>query len=308
MKAFITGISGFVGKHLADFLISKHIEVFGIDIADGFERNSKVHYSKADIFDSKALTDLLSNINPDYIFHLAGYSSVKKSFEQPELCKKINVLGSKSLFDAVLASGIQPKILIISSADIYGIPKKLPLVETHELHPVSPYAESRKEQEELCRYYYDTYNLHIIIARSFPHIGPGQQPIFVVSDFAKQIAEIENGKEPVIRVGNLKARRDFIDVRDVVKAYLLGVEKGKTGEIYNICSGTSYSIKEILDMLLSLTTVKIKVKQDLQRVRQNDIPDLRGDNSKFFQQTGWSPRIALKTTLVDVLTYWRKNL
>jgi len=306
MKAFITGINGFVGKHLSDFLLSKGFEVIGTDLTDGFDGNNKVKYFTLDILDADKLKQVMNEIKPDFIFHLAGFSSVKKSFEQPELCRKINVIGTKNLLDSVVKANINPKILIISSADVYGVPESVPIKETDKLNPISPYAESRKEQEELCRKY---PKLHIIISRSFPHIGPGQQPIFVASDFAKQIAEIEKkGKEPVIEVGNLEAKRDFTDVRDVVKAYLFAIEKCKKGETYNICSGKAYSIKEILDKLISFAKVKIKIEQDPARIRQSDIPILQGDNSKFVKQTGWKPEIHLEKTLKDILDYWRNNI
>ncbi len=307
MRAFITGINGFVGKHLANFLLSKEFEVFGMDISDNFEGDDKVKYYKADILDFDNLKQIINEIKPEIIFHLAGFSSIKKSFEQPELCKKINVQGTKNLLEAVINSKINPKILIISSADVYGIPKSIPTPETAELNPISPYAESRKEQEELCKEYME--KLQIIISRSSPHIGPGQQPIFVASDFAKQIAEIEkNLKEPIIKVGNLEVKRDFTDVRDMVKTYLLTIEKCKPGEIYNICSGKTYSIKEILDKLLSFTQVKITIKQDPNKIRKSDIPVLVGDNSKFVKATGWKPEIPIEKTLKDILEYWREKV
>ncbi|GAG14942.1 unnamed protein product, partial [marine sediment metagenome] len=236
-----------------------------------------------------------------------GFSSVKKSFDYPELCKKINVQGTKNILESTLKTKISPRILIISSADIYGIPKKIPIPENHELNPVSPYAESRKEQEALCKEYAD--KLKIIILRSFPHIGPGQLPIFVTADFSKQIAEIEKGiNPPIMKIGNIKAKRDFTDVRDMVKAYLLAIEKCKPGEIYNVCSGNSYSIQEILDKQLSFSKVKIKLEHDPNRMRPSDIPELTGDNSKFKQATGWQPEITIDQTLKDLLDYWREQV
>jgi GDP-4-dehydro-6-deoxy-D-mannose reductase len=306
-KAFITGINGFVGKHLVNFLLSKEFEVFGIDISDNFEGDNRVKYYKANILDLDKLKQIIDEIKPKHIFHLAGFSSVKKSFEQPELCKKINISGTKNLLDSILEANINPKILIISSADVYGIPKSVPIPETAELNPISPYGESRKEQEELCREYME--KLQIIISRSFPHIGPGQQPIFVASDFAKQIAEIEQGKkESIIKVGNLEAKRDFTDARDVVKAYFLVLEKGQPREIYNVCSGNTYLIKDILNILLSLAKVKITVEQDPTKMRPSDIPILQGDNSKFVNQTGWHPEIPIEKTLKDILDYWREKV
>jgi GDP-4-dehydro-6-deoxy-D-mannose reductase len=306
MKAFITGINGFVGKHLSDFLLSKGFEIIGTDLADRFDGNPEVRYNKLDVLDSDKINGIINESKPDIIFHLAGFSSVKKSFEMPEICTKINVIGTKNLLDAIIKARINPRILIISSADVYGIPKSLPIKETDKLNPISPYAESRKEQEELCRRY---TQLKIIISRSFPHIGPGQQPIFVASDFAKQIAEIEKGKkEPVIKVGNLEIKRDFTDVRDVVRAYLLAVKEGEAGQTYNICSGKAYSIKDMLDKLLSFAKAKIKIAQDISRMRESDIPVLQGDNSKFRKKTGWKPEIDFDKTLKDILNYWRSKI
>jgi len=307
MKALITGVNGFVGKHLSNFLLSKDFEVWGIDISEDFNGSPKVNYKKSNILDKEELNQLMKEISPDYIFHLAGFSSVKKSFENPELCKKINVGGTENILESVLTAKINSKILIITSAEIYGIPKTIPIKETEELNPVSPYGESRKEQEELCKKYSD--KLQIVISRSFPHIGPGQQPIFVTSDFAKQIAEIElKNKDPLMKVGNLEAKRDFTDVRDIVEAYFLALEKGISGETYNIGSGKSYSIKEVLEVFLSLSEAKIKVEQDPDKLRPSDIPVLQGDNSKFKERTGWEPKIKIKTTLKDVLDYWRELL
>jgi GDP-4-dehydro-6-deoxy-D-mannose reductase len=287
--------------------LSQEFEVSGIDIYNNFEGNNRVKYYKIDVLDFDKLKQIINEIKPEYIFHLAGFSSVKKSFEQPELCKKINVEGTKNVLESVINANINPKILIISSADVYGIPKLIPTPETAELDPRSPYGESRKEQEELCKKY--NKKINIIISRSFPHTGPGQQPVFVISDFAKQIAEIEKGnKEPIINVGNLEAKRDFTDVRDIVKAYLLALEKGKPGETYNICSGISHTIKKILDILLSLAKTKIKINQSLKKMRPIDIPFLQGDDSKFVKATGWKPETPIETTLKDILDYWREKV
>jgi len=307
MNILITGVNGFVGKYLSKFLLSKGFKVFGIDIFDTFDGEDKVNYFKLDLLNKEDSQEVIKKIKPEFIFHLAGFSSVKMSFEQPELCRKINVDGTKNLLDSVLDLDINPRILIVTSAEIYGIPKSIPIKETDILNPISPYAQSRKEQEELCAKYAD--KLKIIISRSFPHTGPGQQPIFVVSDFAKQIAEIEKGNiKPVMSVGNLESKRDFTDIRDIIEAYLLAVEKAIPGETYNICSGNAYSIKEILDKLLSFSKVKINVKQDPSKLRPSDLPILQGDNLKFKQQTGWVPKISIKKTLKDTLDYWRNNI
>jgi len=308
MKSLITGISGFVGPHLAEHLLNNKHEVFGVDITK--KKIENVISYQTDILDREGLFSVINEIRPDYVFHLAAQSSVKKSFEQPELTRKINVEGTKNLLDSILNAKISPTALIVSSAQIYGIPKRIPITEQHPLNPQSPYAKSRLEQEKLTLEYSKEHNMKIVIARSFNHTGPGQSEEFVCSDFAKQIVEIEKGlRKPLIKVGNLEAKRDFTDVRDIVKGYLLALEKGKVGERYNLCSGKAYSIEEILYMLIKESECKdIKVRKDPKKMRHSDIPILLGDNSKFRKQTGWKPKIQIEQTLSDILEYWRKQI
>ena len=326
MKSLITGIAGFVGPHLAEHLLNNKHEVFGVDITK--KKIENVISYQTDILDRESLFSVMRKIKPDYVFHLAAQSSVEKSFSQPEFTKKVNVDGTKNLLDSILSAGIKPTILTVSSAQIYGFPKQLPITEQHPLNPQSPYAKSRLEQEKLVLEYSKERNdisnrgglfsimneimpnMKVVIARSFNHTGPGQSEEFVCSDFAKQIVEIEKGlKEPLIKVGNLEAKRDFTDVRDIVRGYLLALEKGKRGECYNLCSGKAYSIEEILQMLIKESECKdIKVEKDPQKMRAGDIAILLGDYSKFCKQTGWKPEIPLEQTLNDILEYWRKQI
>jgi GDP-4-dehydro-6-deoxy-D-mannose reductase len=299
MKALITGINGFVGPHLKQHLVNNGFEVFGTDISNG----ELVDYN-VDLLDKQAVYDLISKITPDFIFHLAAQSSVKLSFIKPELTREINVTGTKNLLDAVKLIVPDSRILVVGSADVYGVPDETPLTENSKLNPISPYGKSKLEQEKLAL----SYGLNLVISRSFTHTGPGQTSIFVCSDFAKQIVEIENGKEAVINVGNIDVRRDFTDVRDIVKAYLLALEKCNFNEVYNICSGNTYSIREILNILLSLTDKDIRVESDPTKLRKNDILLMEGDNSKFIEITGWKAEISLEKTLKDLLDYWRKNI
>ncbi len=326
MRSLITGIAGFVGPYLAEHLLSNKHEVFGVDILK--KKIENVISYQTDILDIEGLFSVINEIRPDYVFHLAAQSSVEKSFSQPEFTKKVNVGGTKNLLDSILSAGIKPAILIVSSAQIYGFPKQLPITEQHPLNPQSPYAKSRLEQEKLVLEYSKECNdvlnseglfsimneimpnMRVVIARSFNHTGPGQSTEFVCSDFAKQIVEIEKGlKEPLVKVGNLEAKRDFTDVRDIVKGYLLALEKGETGECYNLCSGKAYSIEEILQMLIKESKCKdIKVEKDPQKTRAGDITVLLGDNSKFCKQTGWKLEIQIEQTLSDILEYWRKQI
>jgi len=197
------------------------------------------------------------------------------------------------------------------SADEYGIVNKndLPIREDHPLHPINPYSISKASADFLSYFYYQNYHLNIVRARPFNHIGPRQSPEFVCSNFAKQIAEIEKGlKEPIIKVGNLEAKRDFTDVRDMVRAYWLAIQKGETGDVYNICSERGTQIKELLNNLLELSLNKIKIMKDPKKIRPSDNPILQGDSSKFRKRSGWKPGIAFEKTLRCVLDYWRERL
>lgn len=299
-RALITGVSGFVGPYLKNE-IEHDYQVFGVDVnvGDGSRTFS------CDILDYKKLLSIINKIKPTCIFHLAGFSSVKDSFSKPLKTKRINVDGTKNLLDAVVETSITPTILIVSSAEVYGNPKNIPIKETDPVNPSSPYATSRIEQEKLAL----KYNLPIIISRSFNHTGPGQKPFFVVPAFAKQIAIIElNNIDPIIKVGNLDAKRDFSDVRDIVMAYQLLIKKGEINEIYNVCSGKSLAISDILNKLLQLSTKKIKVVRDNELLRPSDIPVLVGDNGKLMNQTGYKSQYKIFDTLRDTLNYWRNTV
>ena len=268
-KALITGASGFVGPHLRKELEVNGYRVSGLD----YSGNEKGVF-QCDICDFDSVFKVVDKVKPDYIFHLAGFSSVARSFEEPELCHKINVTGTKNLLDAVVKTGLKPKILIVSSADVYGEPEYLPIDEKHQIKPVSPYGKSRVEQEQLAH----SYDLPAIICRSFIHIGPGQADTFVIPSFKKQIAEAREGD--TIYVGDLDIIRDFSDVRDIVRAYRVLIEKGNTNEVYNVGSGKSFRLKEILARLIEESEKKLKVVVDREKVRVNDIKRLECDNSK----------------------------
>lgn len=291
MRALITGGRGFVGPYLKNYLETQDFEVIATDIGN-LKNFPDIKY--LDVLDRRAMFAFFKGDYFDHIYHLAGFSSPGKSYEQPEHCYDLNVNGTKNLLDAIVASNKKPKILIVSSAHVCFEAK-------------SPYAKSRIEQEKLT----PNYDLPIIISRSFNHTGPGRQPEFSCSSYAKQIAEIEKGlQEPIIYVGNLEAKRDFTDVRDVVKAYYLALKKiaPQDIEIYNICSGKSYKMKDILNMLLELSNVEIEIRPDPERMRPSDIPELCGNYIKFHKKTGWKPEIKFKQTLKDILDYWREKI
>jgi len=305
-RAFITGVSGFVGPYLASHLAANGFEVFGID-----RKGSRVagcSVKKCDITDYDSLFAIVARLKPDVVFHLAGQSSVARSWDEPELTMKVNVGGTKNLFEAISAAKLSPRVLLVSSAEIYGIPKKLPITEEHPLSPISPYGESKVEQEKLASEFVAKRKLNIVTARSFNHTGPGQPPDFVCSNFARQIADIEKGRQqPVIKVADRNVKRDFSDVRDVVAAYLLLVEKGVNGGVYNVCSGQAFTIGEILAKLLKLSAAKVRVEPDPFKMKNSVVPILHGDNSKLVKATGWKPAIGIDKTLSDILEYWRKR-
>lgn len=314
MKVLITGITGFVGSHLADFLLKKgDIEIYGIERWRSRTENiehikNRITLMGCDIRDASSVKKLIEKIKPDRIFHLAAQSFVLTSWHAPQETLTTNIIGELNVFEAVRELGINPIIQIAGSSEEYGLVKEneLPVKETNPLRPLSPYAVSKVGQDLLGYQYYKSYGLNIIRTRGFNHSGPRRGEVFVCSDFAKQIAKIEKKKqEPVIHVGNLEAIRDFTDVRDMVKAYWLATEKGEPGEVYNICSGKGYKIKEVLDILLKLTKEKIEIKKDPKRMRPSDVPVLVGDCKKFRKATGWKPEIPFEKTLEDLLNYWR---
>ena len=317
MKVLITGITGFVGSHLAEHLLSKkNIAVHGIERWRSKEDNiqqikEKIRLHYCDIRDASSVHEVIRKVRPDRIFHLAAQSFVFSSWMAPAETLTTNIIGELNIFEAVRELGLHPRIQIAGSSEEYGVVMKseLPVKETNPLRPLSPYGVSKVGQDLLGYQYHQSYGLHIIRTRAFNHTGPRRGEVFATSNFAKQIAMIEKGlQEPTLHVGNLTPRRDFTDVRDVVKAYWLALEKGKKGEVYNICSGKDYSILEVLTLLLKFSKVKPKIKQDPKRMRPSDVMRLLGSNAKFRRLTGWKPEIPFRKTLEDLLNYWRERV
>lgn len=314
-KVLVTGIGGFAGSHLAEHLLSKKIEVFGFYHPD--HSTEKVDHLKlqvkllaCDLFNFREVLKHLDQLKPDYVFHLAAFSSPSLSFKQPQQALRTNIFGQLNLLESLVRIKSKAKILIVGSADEYGIidDQYLPANEQTPLSPISPYAVSKVTQDILGLQYYLRNNLAIVRVRPFNHIGPRQSADFVVSAFAAQIAKIEAKGDGPIYVGNLENYRDFTDVRDMVRAYLLSVEKGKVGQVYNIGTGTPVKIKDILKMLLSLSKVKIQVKQLKSRQPPVDIKKIYCDPAKFKKETGWQPKIPLLKTLSDTIDYERRRL
>src|SRR3990167_4854422 len=315
MKALITGITGFVGSHLAEHLLARGDEVYGTmrwrSRMDNINHiKNKIKFIETYIRDSYSIEKAIMSVEPDVIFHLAAQSFVHTSFHAPQETLSTNIIGTVNLLEAVRNSDCDPVIQIAGSSEEYGLvhPDETPIKETNPLRPLSPYGVSKVAEDRIAFQYHKSYGLKTVITRAFNHEGPRRGDVFATSNFAKQIAEIEKGvKQPVMFVGNLNASRDFTDVRDVVRAYALAVQKCDYGEAYNICSGKMWKISEVLDMMLSMTDRKIEIRQDPARMRPSDVEILLGDATKFNKKTGWKPQIPFEQTLLDVLTYWRQK-
>lgn len=314
MKALITGISGFVGSHLAEYLL-EHTDwevagtVYGPydNIADlcGTLELYPAELSRLDV-----MTFILEQAQPDVIFHLAAQPLVSVSRRDPWGTIETNVRMQLNVLEGVTRVNPGCRVLVVGSSEEYGLvsPQDLPLDEDTPLRPLSPYALSKVAQDLLGLQYHLVHKLDVVRARPFNHIGPRQRIGFVAPDFASQIAAIELGLQaPVIEVGNLEARRDFSDVRDVVRAYELLASQGEAGEVYNVGSGESYAIRQVLDTLLSMTDIEIEVRQDPQRLRPSEVPEVVCDATRIRQRTGWQTTISFQQSLEDILAFWREE-
>lgn len=311
MKFFITGIEGFVGHYLAQNLLDNGHQVGGsfIDTQAASDLIEKYKLYQVDLRRPEQIDKALKDFCPQAIFHLAAQSSPALSFKNPQLTFEVNLIGTVNLLESVRGLKEKCRLVLVSSCEVYGpTTGDKPLSETEPYNPISPYASSKVFQEMTCLQYSRTYNLEIIVARPFPHTGPGQPATFALPSFARQIAGIEKGRqEPVITVGNLAARRDISDVRDVVQAYRLLAEKGRPGETYNVSSGQAVSMEEFLKLMLKMSTASIKTETDPSLLRPADVPLLWGDPSKLKAETGWNPSYQIKDTLESLLNYWRKQ-
>ncbi len=318
MKALITGTTGFAGSHLVEYLLTHQpdVEVFGIRRWRSPMENvehllDQVTLVESDLRDYHSVYRMLEKIQPDLIFHLAAQSFVPTSWNAPAATLETNIVGQTHLFEAVRSLSLDPVIQIACSSEEYGLvhPDETPMTENNPLRPLSTYAVSKIAQDYLGYQYFQSYGMKIVRTRGFNHTGPRRGDVFVTSNFAKQLARIKAGlSEPVIRVGNLTAMRDFTDVRDMVRAYWLAATKGKPGEAYNIASGKAITIRELLDRLIALTGVEVEIKEDPDRMRPSDVEILIGDSSKFRADTGWEPQIPFDQTLRDIVEYWRQRV
>jgi GDP-4-dehydro-6-deoxy-D-mannose reductase len=309
----ITGIEGFVGHHLAAHLVRQNAEVHGTYIMDsGCEGLPEgVCLRRVDLTHPDLIGRSVAECGPDEVYHLAAQSSAALSFRDPGMTFEVNVLGWINLLESVRQLRIKPRMLLVGSSEVYGaVPEsELPVVESRPPSPTSPYGISKATQEMLARHYGATHGIPIVTVRPFPHTGPGQTDAFALPSFARQLAEIEAGtREPVIRVGDLSVRRDLLDVRDVVEAYALTLRSGEAGDVYNVCSGRAHSMQDMLGMLISLSTVEVRVEPDPERLRPADIPVLLGNPEKLARKTGWEPRRGLEDALRDLLEDCRKKV
>jgi GDP-4-dehydro-6-deoxy-D-mannose reductase len=274
-------------------------------------QSGQLNLIEADIADADSMKKLIGAIRPDRIFHLAAQSYVPSSWNAPSETLSLNILGQVNILEAVREAEIDPLIQVAGSSEEYGLvhPDEVPIKETNPLRPLSPYAVSKVAQEMLAWQYHRSYGIRTVVTRGFNHTGPRRGHVFVTSSFAKQIAEIEKGqKPPVIQVGDLSSRRDWSDVRDIVRAYWVALEKGTPGEVYNVGSGVARTVQEMLDILLNFSTVAVDVKQDATRMRPSDVKILWADCAKFKQDTSWEPLIPFEITMRDLLDYWRKRV
>jgi GDP-4-dehydro-6-deoxy-D-mannose reductase len=339
LRVLVTGITGFAGSHMAEFLLKQpDVEIFGIyrrrsrlEHIEGLSDKTymiepgvasiqtlqkafqpgKINIIDCDLMDAFSVHKLIGAVRPDRIFHLAAQSHVPTSWNSPYATLQDNIMGQLNLFEAIREAGIDPLIQIAGSSEEYGLvyPDEVPMKESNPLRPLSPYAVSKVTQEMLAYQYYRSYGMKNIVSRGFNHSGPRRGENFVDSSFARQIALIEKGlQEPVIYVGDLSSKRDFTDVRDMVRAYWLLLEKCKPGEVYNIGSGSTRAVQESLDILLGMSAVKVEVRVDPTRLRPSDVLILWADASKFQEATGWKPTIPYRQTLQDMLDYWRARV
>ena len=319
MKILVTGATGFVGSHLIDYLLRKdEISIYAtrrrrsnIDNVRHLLDLPRVKWVTMDITDSHSVARLVGDCKPDLCFHLCAQSFVPASWNAPQETMTTNVIGTINLLEAIRSLSQQTRVQIAGSSEEYGLvmEEELPVCETNPLRPLSPYGVSKVGEDLLGYQYFKSYGLHIVRTRGFNHTGPRRGEMFICSNFARQIVEIEKGKrDNVLRVGNLDAKRDFTDVRDMVEGYWLCLEKGKKGEVYNICSGRCLSMHQVLDMLIEFSGVDVRLESDPERLRPSDVPILLGDVRKFQKETGWKPIIPFEKTLRDTLDYWRELL
>lgn len=317
MRVLITGVTGFAGSHLAEYLLARGDTVYGtyrvrsrMELLHELpqELRNRLHLVECELKDANSVDDLIDTVRPEAIFHLAAQSFVPTSWNSPDDTLVNNIVSEVNIFEAVRRFKQNSRIQIACSSEEYGLvhPNEVPITEQNPLRPLSPYGVSKVAQDLLGYQYHHSYGLHVVRTRTFNHEGPRRGESFVLSNFALQIARIEQGKQPpILEVGNLEAVRDFTDVRDIVRAYVLAVEQGNAGEVYNLGSGHTWRIGDALNKLLNITKTSIDVRPSPSRMRPSDVMILQCDATKFMRLTGWQPSIPFEQTLQNLLDYWR---
>src|SRR5438552_2162659 len=342
MRVLITGITGFAGSHLAEYILANHpdVAVFGsyrwrsrmenletlalrrvLDVVEGRfssgasqgdeARKGRVTLLHCELTDAGAVEKLIEAVLPDRVFPLAAQSFVQSSFDEPSATLMNNIQAELNLLEAIRRQDKRIRIQVAGSSEEYGLvhPDEVPMKETNPLRPLSPYAVSKVAQDKLAYQYFKSYGLHIVTTRGFNHTGPRRGTHFVTSTIARQIASIDAGKhQPVMYHGDLTSKRDWTDVREMVGAYWLALERGEAGEVYNVGRGRTWSVGEMLSLQLGNSRVKIRTQEDPARLRPSDVPILWADSSKFQKATGWEPKIPFEPTLRDLLDYWRNRV
>ncbi len=308
MRSLVIGGAGFVGKYLVRHLLELKHEVIITKMPMEEARVEGAAVYDLDILDKATVTELLEKISPDLVFHLAAQSSVSMSWKNPQQTVDVNVKGSVNVLDGLRSMKKKARILLIGSGEEYGqvFPSETPVCETNPLRPGNIYAATKACQNMIGRIYAQAYGMNLVMVRAFNHIGPDQSPVFAAADFCRQAALIESGmQEAVIRVGNLEAKRDFTDVRDVVHAYVLLAERGQAGETYNVGSGHAVSIGDVLKLVLKQSAAEIQVEVDEKKLRPVDVPVMEADVRKVWRDVGWKAQIQLEQTIGDMMEYWR---
>lgn len=316
MKILVTGIAGFAGGHLAQYLHGlAGCEVIGLSLPEPVDHFSglfdgkppRVYYE--DVTDEGKLGALLAEEQPDAVMHLAAHAQVAGAWSQGRQIMENNAVATQVLMQSLRDNCPGARVMLVGSGDVYGRVEEqdLPLGEDRALRPNNPYAVSKVAQEFIALQYFHAFGTEVVVARPFNHVGPRQRGDFITPEVARQLAEIEAGlKKPVIEIGNLDSRRDFLDVRDVVRAYYAILDRGVPGEVYNVCSGKTQVIRDIVNTLVDLSTIYPELRQDPSRMRPSDTPVIIGDNSKLLSLGGWEPQVSIRQSLADVLDYWRR--
>jgi GDP-4-dehydro-6-deoxy-D-mannose reductase len=309
MRVLITGVGGFAGQHLAELCLERGAEVVGVGRRP--RPDAQFEYEQVDLLDGEAVRQLLGRAAPERVFHLAAEASVARSWEEPGSVVQHNVDSTLNVLEAVRTAAPEALVLAACSGEEYGAPERLPVAEDHPLRPQNPYAASKAMTDVLAGFYADAHGVRVVRTRAFNHTGPGQSDTYVVSSFARQIAEAE-AAEPedgraVILTGNADARRDFSDVRDIARAYWLALEHAEP-DVFNLCSGHAISVSDILTRLAAHSSLEIERRTDPARLRASDVMEIRGSHEKFSAATGWQPEVDFDQTLRDTLDWWRERV